>query len=205
MEAAKRLYEFLNEEAEFEREMIEALEEQRTPEKPRFVIETTEQAIWALRKIARIEKERQEAREAAQLEKARIDEWLAAEEKRCDQARAHLDFLLEEYHRKILAENPKRKTIKLPHGTLELRKQPDEWAIDEEILVPWLMENRPELVVVPPPPKPKPDRNGIKKAFEVRDGRAVYADKETGEVVEVPGIEVHRRDLKFTVKVELPI
>ncbi|MCL6560803.1 MAG: host-nuclease inhibitor Gam family protein, partial [Firmicutes bacterium] len=139
MEAAEKLYEYLNEEAEYEHELIEAIEKQQGTEKPRFVIETTEQAIWALRKIARIEKERQEAREAAQLEKARIEEWLAAEEKRCDQARAHLDFLLEEWHRKIIAENPKRKTIKLPHGTLELRKQPDEWAIDEEVLVPWLM------------------------------------------------------------------
>lgn len=193
MEAAERLYEFLDEEAELEREMIEALEP-----KPRFTIENTEQAIWALRKIARIEKERQEAREAAQLEKARIDEWLSTEEKRCDQARAHLDFLLEEYHRKIIAENPKRKTIKFPYGTLELRKQPDEWAIDEEVLVPWLLENRPELVIVPPPPEPKPDRNGIKKAFTVKDGKAICMD--TGEVV--PGVAVHERGLKFSIKLD---
>ncbi|MCL6558028.1 MAG: hypothetical protein K6U74_04350, partial [Firmicutes bacterium] len=68
-----------------------------------------------------------------------------------------------------------------------------------------LMENRPELVIVPPPPKPKPDRNEIKKPFEIRDKRAVYVDKETGEIIEVPGIEVHQKGLKFTVKVELPV
>ncbi len=201
MEAAEKLSEFLNDHLEkaLYEDLYEEGQQAYSPEKPR--IETTEQAIWALRKIARIEKERQEAREAAQLEKARIDEWLQDEEKRCDQARAHLDFLLEDYHRRILAENPKRKTIKLPHGTLELRKQPDEWAIDEEILVPWLMENCPELVIVPPPPKPKPDRVEIKKAFEVKGNRAVYVNKETGEIVEVPGIEVHERGLKFSVKV----
>jgi len=196
MEAAERLEEYIDQWLHYKEDSV--------PEKPRFSIENTEQAIWALRKIARIERERKEAREAAQLEKARIDDWLSVEEKRCDQARAHLDFLLEEYHRKIFAENPKRKTIKLPHGTLELRKQPDDWAISEETLVPWLMENRPELVIVPEP-KPKPDRAEIKKAFEVRGKRAVYVDKETGEIVEVPGIEVHERGLKFSVKVEMPI
>ncbi|TYO95151.1 host-nuclease inhibitor Gam family protein [Desulfallas thermosapovorans] len=162
--------------------------------KPRFQIETKEHAIWALRKIAAIERARKEAQEAAQAEIYRIQDWLAGEEKRADQAREYLDMLLEDYHRRVLAESPKMKTIKLPHGELQIRKQQPEYVKSDDAVKVWAKENRPELLV---PQEPKLDWATLKKSLQATgDGRAV--DVETGTVV--PSVAITERPPKFTIK-----
>ena len=123
-------------------------------EKPKFTIETKEQVIWALRKIAAIERARKESQLAAQAEMDRIKNWLAEEERRADQAREYLDYLLEDYHRRQLVKNPKAKTIKLPHGELQLRAQQPEFTRDEVALMAWARENRPGFIIKPPLPEP---------------------------------------------------
>jgi len=162
-----------------------------------FKIETKEQANWAMRKIANIEKDRSETRLAAQSEIERVEAWLENEEKRADQAREYLDFLLEDYHRRLLKENKKAKTIQLLHGVLQLRAQQPEFTKDDERLLTWAKENRPELVVTPPPPEPKLDWAGLKKIIKVVDGKAM--DPSTGEII--PGITVIERSEKFNIKV----
>ena len=189
MNALDRLDEYLS-------YAIEAPVEGGTAEKPAFRIDTKEQAVWALRKIAGIERSRQEARTAAQVEVGRIQAWLAGEEKRADQARDYLDFLLEDYHRRQLAENPKQKTIKLPHGELQLRTQQPEYHKDDVAVMTWARENRPEFVIQPPQPDPKLDWAGLKKALKVVNGQAV--DPETGEAV--PGLVVTEQLPKFQIK-----
>ena len=162
--------------------------------KPIFSINDKEQAIWALRKIAIIERVRKEAREAAQAEINRIQDWLADEEKRADQDRAYLDELLEQYHRAVLEDNPKAKTIKLPHGELEIRKQQPEYIKSDDTVKVWAQENRPELLV---PQEPKLDWATLKKSLQATDdGRAV--DTETGEIV--PGVGINERPAKFSIK-----
>lgn len=187
MDALARLDEYLV-------QAIEAPTENQ--EKPKFRIETKEQAIWAMRKIAAIERGRQESRAAAQAEIERIQAWLTEEEKRADQAREYLDYLLEDYHRRQLEENPRAKTIKLPHGELQLRAQQPEFHRDEAAVMAWAMKNRPEFVIQPPPPDPKLDWAGLKKVLKIVDGQAV--DPETGEVI--PGITVVERPPKFQIK-----
>lgn len=174
----------------------EASAEIGTSEKPAFRIETKEQAIWALRKIAGIERNRQEARAAAQAEINRIKAWLADEEKRSDQGREYLDFLLEDYHRRQLTENKKLKTIKLPHGELQLRAQQPDFTRDNEALMAWAKNNRPEFVISPPPPESVLNWAELKKTLKVVKGQAVYP--ETGEVV--PGLVVSERPPKFQIK-----
>lgn len=167
-------------------------------DKPKFQIDTKEHAIWALRKIAAIERGRKEAQEAAQAEITRMQDWLAGEEKRADQAREYLDFLLEDYHRRVLAENPKAKTIKLPHGETQLRaQQPDLFRNDMAILI-WARKNRPELVTYPHwvRPDPKLEWANLKKLIKVVNGQVI--DKETGEVI--PGITAIEHPPKFNIK-----
>lgn len=161
--------------------------------KPRFQIETKEHAIWALRKIAAIERARKEAQEAAQAEICRMQDWLAGEEKRADQAREYLDQLLEEYHRKQLEENPKAKTIKLPHGELRFRAQQPEFYRDENTIKAWAKENRPDVLI---PQDPKLDWTGLKKVIRIVDGKAL--DPNTGEII--PGITIVERQPKFQIK-----
>jgi len=165
-------------------------------DKPKFTIETKEQAIWALRKIAAIERDRIEARQAAQAEIFRIQDWMAGEEKRADQAREYLDFLLEDYHRRQIKQNPKLKTIKLPHGDLQLRAQQAEYQKDDDVIISWAKNNYPELVIQPPAPKPKLDWEALKKRLKVVDGKVI--DPQTSEVI--PGITVTERSAKFQIK-----
>lgn len=167
-------------------------ESENTGDKDRFRIETREQAIWALRKITAIERAREEARAAARAETERIKAGLEEEEKQADRAREHLDYLLEDYHRRVLAETG-QKTIKLPHGELQIRARQPEYQRDEALLKAWARENRPEMLV---PREPKLNWTALKKKLQVVGNQVV--DKETGEVV--PGITVIERPAGFKIK-----
>ena len=194
--AAERLDQYLaDENAPFDLSEIAAGIPEGSTVEQKFSIQTKEQANWALRKIAAIERGRQEALAAARAEIARIQAWLTEEEKRADQAREYLDFLLEDYHRRQLAENPKAKTIKLLHGELQLRAQQPEFQRDEAAIKTWAKDNRPEALI---PQEPKLDWAGLKKHLVVQGGRAV--DPTTGEVV--PGIAVIERPEKFSIKLQ---
>jgi len=186
-EAAKRLNDYLTDEnAPFDISEIATAPAEGAPENQPFRIETKEQASWALRKLTAIERGRQESRAAAQVELERIQTWLAEEEKRADTGRGYLDFLLEDYHRRQLAENPKAKTIKLPHGELQLRAQQPEYIRDDEAIKAWAKVTKPAVMI---PQDPKLDWAGLKKDLKVNGNKAV--DPATGEVV--PGIQVVER------------
>ena len=162
--------------------------------KPAFEITTKEQAIWALRKIAAVERSRQEVQDAANAEVGRISRWLDDEELRANQARKHLDYLLEQYHRAHMTSNPKAKTIKLPHGTLKIRAQQPQFIRDDTAIKEWATDNMPEVLV---PQESKLNWTGLKEALAIKDGVAIIAD--TGEVVR--GVHVEERPDKFSVEV----
>lgn len=124
--------------------LIDTPEDQEQRE--RFKIESKDQAIWALRKIAQA--------------KANQDENTQA------------------------ADDPKLKTVKLPHGSLKMRKQQPEFQYDETQLLPWAKENLPEAVVV----KESVAKTPVKKHIQ-----------ETGEMV--PGVQMVERPEKFSVEV----
>lgn len=194
--ATARLEEFLcDKNAPFD---IGELTHEGESSEQRFSIKDKDQANWALRKIAAIEKGRAEARSAAQAEIARIQLWLADEEKRADQSRGFLDFFLEEYHRKAIAENPKAKTIKLLHGETQLRAKSPDFSRDDNAILNWARKNRPGLVTLPHwiRPEPKLDWAELKKIFKVQGTSAI--DPETGEVI--PGITVIEQPKKFSIK-----
>ena len=197
-EAATRLSEYLaDENAPFDISEITAAPAE-TPAGQQFRIEDKGQASWALRKITTIERGRQESRAAAQAELERIQAWLADEEKRADQSRGYLDFLLEDYHRRQLVENPKAKTIKLPHGELQLRGIPPEFIRNDVDILNWARKNRPKLVSLPQWVRPDPKLNWVelKKVFKVHGVSAI--DPETGEII--PGITVIEQPKKFSIK-----
>lgn len=179
---AERLYEHLDN-VEF------------SEQKERFQIKDKEQAAWAMRKLHRIEVEKAEVQKIAQAEIDRIREWERGEVEQIEKQAEFFRGLLEEYHRAVISENPKAKTIKLPHGTLKLRTQQPAWKYEDEELLKWLKQNRPELV------KRKvienPDKAQLKKIVQVVNGRAV--DPESGEVI--PGVEIEEREPKFSVEV----
>ena len=163
-------------------------------EKKPFVIETKEQAIWAMRRIATLEKDFREEEEAGIKEIELINAWLEKQKERYEKDTEYLRYQLEQYHRKQLEKNPSLKTIRLPHGELQLRKQQSEYAKNEDDVKVWAKENRPELLM---PQEPKLDWSTLKKSLQATDdGMAI--DMETGTIV--PSVLITKKPLKFDIK-----
>jgi len=161
-----------------------------------FRVKTTEQAIWAMRKLHGIVVEIESVKAVALAEIDKIQAWVESETKQLQSDENFFTALLEGYHRRLFAEDNKKKTVKLPHGSLQLRAQEPAYTKDDKKIIEWAEQNRPELVITPPQPEKELSWGDMKKTIKVI-GRQVTCTV-TGEVV--PGIEAMERDPKFSVK-----
>jgi hypothetical protein len=150
-------------------------------------------AIWAMRKIKSINARLVETKATATAEITRIQAWLQAEEEKANRERAFFEHLLQDYAEQLRAEDPKFKSLNLPHGKIAFRKQAPEFIRDNNILLAWIKANRPEFVRI----KEEPDWASLKKEVAVAGEQAVDAN---GEIIE--GVTVVTREDKFIVEVE---
>jgi phage host-nuclease inhibitor protein Gam len=156
-----------------------------------FVVDSMEKAIWAMRKIANIDLSVEEVNKAADAEIERINAWRDEEVRIISSQRKFFEGLLEGYHRRIMAENPKKKTIKLPHGQLQIRAQKPDFIRDDEKIIKWAEKEMPKVVIR----KPKLDWSALKDSLKV-DGSMAFSSN--GEII--PGITVVPRGDKFNIK-----
>ena len=167
------------------------------PEPPR----DADEANRRLRRLARIRARIADVEEIAARQIEQINAWA---ERRYEVLHARARWEqdgLEMWHRAVLAEDPSRKSISLPCGTLKSRVQQPEWVFDDEVFIAWASEHAPSLVRVPEP-KPAVDRNAAKKALltvEVGEGAHSILTEE-GDVV--PGVVVTVRPPSFSVVTE---
>ncbi|ABN53666.1 MAG TPA: hypothetical protein DEF39_11450 [Hungateiclostridium thermocellum] len=178
-------------------QMLEIEEVYNMPEekRERFKVTDKDSANWCLRKIKALKQEIEENKRIADAEIQRIQSWLKEVTEPLERSIQFFESLLIEYHMNIYAEDPSKKTIKLPYGTLKARAQQPEFCRDDEKLVNWLKQNgMTEFVKV----IEKPEWNELKKKVKVIGNSVVY--EETGEVID--GITVQERPPKFTVEVE---
>lgn len=160
-----------------------------------FVVDSPDKANWALRKIRALRAKQDEAREIAEAEFQRVGDWLEQQTDGIAENISFFESLLEQYHIQEIANDPKAKTIKLPHGTLQMRAQQPEFIRDDEQIREWVEANRKPYLI---PQPARLDWAGLKQDLSVVDNFAI--DKETGEPV--PGITVEHRPPKFSVKVD---
>lgn len=169
------------------------------PEKPaRFVVDNETKADWAIRKLVAI-RERIAANGAqADLILRQTDAWLREVNEAERKHEAFFQSLLAEFHLAALREDDRRKTIKLPAGTLSARKSPPTLSLEADRFIEWL-DGRPELVAAMPDlvrVKREPDKVEIKRVFTARDdGSLVTPD---GEVVE--GATLLEGGIRFSIK-----
>jgi len=143
-----------------------------------FKIENLEGATWAFRKLRAIENKEADIKAIAEEEMARITSWRDAELKQYEADKQYFSFLLEEYYKNEKAKDKKFK-LSTPYGKVTARKS-SKWNYEnEEALVKYLKDNKPELVRV----KEEVNKTELKKVF--KDG----VDKETGEVLPFVTIE----------------
>ena len=191
-----------------------ALDESGGPENPadeRYRIQGDSDADWAMRKLAGI---RQQMAANTKLASEQTDvilaaieshlipirEWLATEEKRLGQSAAFFEFLLEQYHRTVVGEDPKRLSVKLPHGVLESRKKADVWDFDETVFLAWAETHAVDLVKVADPTidKAQAKKSLVMSSTPDASGRHTCIDPLSGEVV--PGVFVTVGERGFTPK-----
>ncbi len=168
--------------------LIDTVESFGIPEdqeqRERFKIESKDQAIWALRKIAQAKADQDENTRAAQAEIDRIAVWRNEENEKLQRSVSFFESLLHEYFMQLREDDPKLKTMKLPHGSLKMRAQQPDFIYNEDELLEWAKVFMPEVVVV----KETVSKNPVKKHI-----------RETGEMV--PGVTITERPEKFIVEV----
>lgn len=156
-------------------------------------------AFWAVRKIATARAAMAENQRIRDAEVARIDRWLEQENEPLRRTIAFFEAHLEAYHRQLLAQDPKAKTVRTPYGSLQLRSQQPEMIYDEERLLGWLKANRPDLIRT----REEPNKADLKKAVDLQreaTGSLRVVLKETGEIVD--GVRAAERAPAFSVKTD---
>lgn len=155
------------------------------PEAPAGV----DQANGMLRTLARLRRQLTDAEELAAAEHARVDLWLTVQAQRIGDRTRWLETALALWHAGLLRDDPRRKTVQLPNGTLTARAQTPEWRFDPETFIPWAEANAPHLLRHKPAPAPEIDKAAAKKSLADAAGA-------------VPGLTVVDRGPRFTATPE---
>lgn len=164
-------------------------------ERERFVIKDKSGAQWALRKISALKAQIDENKALAEKEIQRVREWEESENKAHVDSIGYFTALLQEYMLNEKENDPGLKSIKLPHGTIRLRKQQPEYIRDDAQLIKWAKkEKRTDLIKV----KESLNWADLKKEIINQDGVAV--NRNTGEVIDY--ITIQEREDKFEVVVD---
>lgn len=144
-------------------------------------------ADWALRRIAQLRRAIEQRKQFVEREIERLRAWQAERDEPDLRTIAFFEGHLRMYFDRLRTEGAlgKRKSYKLPHGTLAVRASGPKYERDNEMLLRWAQETGDETLVRI---TATPAWTEIKKRITVGpDGRSVI-DTVTGEVI--PGIEV---------------
>jgi phage host-nuclease inhibitor protein Gam len=180
---------------ELQDHLIAATEPAASPEG--FRVHDESSADWALRVIGKHRRLLAVHEDVAKAQIEHTNEWLDDQRKRYLESTEYLVGLLEGYHRQLLDENPKAKTIRLPAGNLVARKAPDVVDVtDADAFVAWAEAGHDELLRV----KTDPDKPKIRSALghDAEDG--VLVDPATGE--RVPGLAWVVGEISFKVETD---
>lgn len=180
-----------------ELESMDAFELEETEDAPRPAWRITDDgcADWACRKIAEEKAELTRIRELAEAQIARIEEKVAAAERRFENGTRFLTSKLAEYFETVPHKATKTKeSYRLLSGTLTRKFGGSQMKQDDAQLVQYLKDSG-QLEFIKTEEKPK--WGEFKKRLEIMGGSAV--DKETGEIVE--GVQIIEKPDTFSVDV----
>lgn len=164
-------------------------------------IEAPRDADEVDRRLRRLAKVRAELLQVEKHAVRQIDQVNAWAEARYDVLLGREAWLaegLEMWHRAVLADDPSRKTISLPCGTLKARAQQPAWSFDDEVFCAWAKEHALDLVRV----RLTPDRAAAKQALGFDPGVDGAGWAVTGDGEVVPGVTVTVRPPAFSVTTE---
>ena len=176
--------------------MSELLKEE-TPVRERFTVDNDMKAEWVLSKIRHIRAEQKKENDELTRQMQFYKDQMDLVDKQADDEVAWFESMLTPYFADRMENGFTKSTktqtsYKLPTGKLVLTKQAPEYERKDEDLLPWLKQNRPDLVKV----TESPNWAELKKTVKINGENVVTED---GEVV--PGVKVTEREDKFEVEV----
>ena len=123
-----------------------------------------------------------------------LDDYLLDQIQAVERRKKFYDDALEAYiHRELDGTN--KRSMKLPHGTLALKKQQPHYTYSEADIIQWAQDFYPDVVKTTiPEPKVSIDKKKLKDVGTIMDG-LLYIDG-----VEVPGVQVEIKDDAFSIK-----
>lgn len=164
-------------------EKIEAFEEQgamalNNAADDKFAVTDIRGAEWCLKKISRAQREYEETKAYVDEQKAKLDAFLADAKAKFDGDKGYFESLLMPYAMEQLEGQKKKKSIKLPSGTIGFKSVPAEIKKDDEALKAFVKESAPEFIET----KETVKWGEFKKTLTAtEDGRYITAN---GEIVD---------------------
>lgn len=183
------LQEFLNDQEAIELDINENNE---------YLVNDKHQADYFIKLSKQCDEEMDEIKQYVEEERERLnkllDDYLNEQVRIVENRKKFYVDALEAYiHRELDGTN--KRSIKLPHGTLALKKQQPHYTYTEEEIIAWAQEQYPELVkTTVPEPKVSIDKKKLKEQGTIMDG-LLYIDG-----VEVPGVQIEVKDDAFNIK-----
>lgn len=130
----------------------------------------------------------------------KINTYRQAQIKPLENQMAYYTKMLQNFTEKELADSNKR-SIKLPYGTLSMKKQQPKWEYgDEKELVKWLQENDLSNLVAEKVTY-SVDKKTLKDIADISNEGVVLSLPDAKDTVLLPGVIVTEQADKFTIKI----
>lgn len=176
-------------------ELIE-VEDLQSPEVAKFEITDLNSLNWVFRKVAALKSKEKEIKQVADVERQRIADWERGELSSISNSLSFFETMVQAYHAKQLAEDPKAKTISTPYGKSKTRKSSEApEKLDEEKLLQYVIENEMDEFI-----KNSVKWADLKKSLKIVEisGEKVVVN-ENGQIV--PGVTVKPESISYSVEV----
>lgn len=176
-------------------ELLE-IDEIESQEQTQFEITDLDSLNWAFRKLSALKSKEKEIKQLANVERDRIAQWEQSELSTIENSTSFFESLIQQYHAKQLAEDPKAKTISTPYGKSKTRKSKEapEKANEDELLE-YVLENEMLDFI-----KNSVKWSDLKKTLKIVEisGEKVVVD-ENGQLVK--GVTVKPESISYSVEV----
>lgn len=176
-------------------ELIE-VEDLQSQEVAKFEITDLNSLNWVFRKVAALKSKEKEIKQVADVERQRIADWERGELSSISNSLSFFESMVQAYHAKQLAEDPKAKTISTPYGKSKTRKSSEApEKQDEEKILQYVIENEMDEFI-----KNSVKWADLKKSLKIVDisGEKVVVDG-NGQIV--PGVTVKPESISFSLEV----
>lgn len=165
-------------------------------ESDREMIQNPQQANYFCKVVNELREERAKTEELINQELERVqreyEAYKTKELNRIDGQIQYFSGLLESYATKEL-QNSKKRSIKLPHGTLSIKKQQDKYDYDEDAILECLKKNKQDKFIKVQTVETV-NKKDLKKEGFSHNGK-LYLDN-----IEVKGVVITAQPDKFEVK-----